>query len=137
MSSPPSAEDSSSNWENRDYVDDFDGLIKVSGVRVEDTGVIIRERLGEKEVFIATGTYVCSDSNGEVHVDFIVDGERLDKETLSVSQSGEALFFADRAVPTWIRRLSEGKSLKLRFTDDGGETTTLAFDISGSTRFEE
>ena len=99
--------------------------------------MIIRERLGEKEVFIATGTYVCSDSNGEVHVDFIVDGERLGKEALSVSQSGEALFFVDRAVPTWIRRLSEGKSLKLRFTDDGGETTTLAFDISGSTRFEE
>ena len=137
MSSPSSAEDSPSNWENRDYVDDFDGPIKVSAVFVKGAGVFIRERLGEKETFIATGNYVCSDLNGEVHVDFIVDGERLDKEALSVSQRGEALFFSDRAVPTWIRRLSKGKSLKLRFTDDGGETTTLAFDISGSTRFEE
>lgn len=131
-----SAEVTSGNWENYDHQDDFDGLVKISVVQRGPSHMYIRETEGVVGIFIVPGDYICGALSNKLAVSFIIDGERLNDETLYVSDNSKGLFFSDKNIQLWVRRLNKGNSLKMRYTDRCGDTTTLEFDIRGHTRFD-
>lgn len=134
---PSLAEKAISFWDNLDEVDDFDGPVKISRASTGSSAIFIREKSGKKvEIFILPDDYICSSLSDEIQVDFIIDDERFQK-TLFVTRNSKGMYPSAKDVPFWIRKLNEGKSLKMRYTDTCGYTETREFIIQGHTRFEE
>lgn len=125
------AERISSAWDLRQYVDDFDGPVRISSVRERDATFYVVERDGITNIHIKPRS-LCLLANNPKEVDLIIDKHRFDKVHLSVSDDGETIVFKHN-IHTWIEMLDKGRSLKIRFKDCLRRIETFAFDISGST----
>lgn len=121
-----------SAWKVHQYIDDFDGPVKESyvwGEHTNRTSLYIVDRLGKTTIKIRTDANL---SGGIVMADLIIDGERINGVALSVSADYSWLVFQS-ATDYWIRKMDEGRSLKIRFKDYYERARTHEFDITGNT----
>ena len=130
------AEDDLGNWNIHDHQDDFDGFIKMSAVTAGSNSIIVRGRGGKVDIYIiARGHRICGNHSDDVYADFIIDGKRYSKIPMWLADSRDSLFFPPSQTKTWLKRINEGRNLKMRYADTCGNRATLEFDIRGHTRF--
>lgn len=131
---PTATKQENGKWKHRQYVDDFDGPVKVAYVRAGKTSaseIYIVSRLDKTTIKVTAHKTGCRHRD-EIVANLIIDGERLNGIRLSITEDKLwATFKSD--VDYLLKRLDEGRSLKIRFGDCRGGALTQTFDISGST----
>ena len=131
----PTTKQEDGKWKHRQYVDDFDGPVKVTYVRAGKTSaseIYVVSRLDKITIKVTAHQTGCR-YRDEVIADLIIDGDHLNGIILSITEDKLwATFKSD--VDYLLKRLDEGRSLKIRFGDCRGGVLTQMFDISGSTK---
>lgn len=117
-------------WEYGVNEDVFNGNTKYASAwsSTQDSLLTVTEK---NIAFIVTTEYFCSDSDNEVNMQYIIDGEKQDTAYVKVASNSSSII-PSYNIADFIQKLIDGNELIVRISDRCGDIVDYKFDISGN-----